>query len=137
VAAAHALAMIANHQVLGPWSTEPADSDALLAAATSWRKWIRAHGHGGRNALVWAGFRAGRYRYEPHAPQSLYELARALTGADHHARNAESLLVRLTMHHAPDHPSKAEACKHWRDWIVGHRSRFRVGMPVQPLSCES
>jgi penicillin-insensitive murein endopeptidase len=135
LAAARALALITNYAPAAPWGADDADRQLYATAAKNWRSWIRAHGHGGRQTLLSAGFRAGRYRYEPHAPQSLYELVRALDGADHHAHNAERLLVRLTMHHRPEQLPRADACSYWLAWIIGHRSWYRVGMPVRPVSC--
>jgi penicillin-insensitive murein endopeptidase len=106
-------------------------ADEIRTGRARWRAALARSRHAHRDAWLVVGFTAAGYRVPRVSERHAWELVRASGGQDHHAYNAQRLLMRLFEHRPASLAwSKRDACGYWMRY-VGRRAR-EVGLGAAP-----
>jgi penicillin-insensitive murein endopeptidase len=128
--AARALRMTTNHAMMeGSWAT--ATEDERVFALERWREWVKTHGKKTRDEWLVLGFKEAGYLVERLTGTYVWEICRAVPGADHLSYNAQRALMRIAKRRPATLTwSKQDADFYWRRWF--ERRRRRYGVPPVP-----
>ncbi len=129
MSAARALRILTNHR-LATWKEIAAKAD-IAAVTKRWHDWYAQHRHEDRDQWLACGFEDAGYEVAKLDVKNVWDLCRAVAGADYLSYNAQRVLMRLSGRHPASLSwPKDDANFYWRRWFERRWRRF--GAPPIP-----